>query len=508
MKSTFLDRLIGLVSPSAEARRLRARAEIELAKRAYDIASMPSTSDWISANANSANSETKNAIAPGRQKARALVQNNPYATKAVNVVVANTIGPGIMANIKARTKTQEKKLQELWLQWAETTACDYEGRQNFYGLQSLAMRAAVESGEALAKFPFTKDGPKIQLLESDFIDTSKDEGRIVQGVELDEAGRRVAYHLFETHPGDRFAVTKTIRVPADEVAHVYKQERPGQVRGVTWAHAVVEKLKDFDDYQHATLIRQKVAACFAGFVTTNGGDSLVDAATLKEKREAEFQMSPGSWRYLGQNEDIKFASPPPAEGYSEFSRETLRAVAAGFGVSYESLSGDYSQSNYSSSRMGHIEFRRNIEAWRWQMFIPQFCEPAFKKFLKWAAMQGVATDGVTVKWVPPAHSMIDPTKEVESLKKEVRSGFKSWGEALQELGRDPDETLTEIKSWNEKFDAAEVVLDTDPRRMSQVGLAQSSDPLSLDNSTNEVNNSVDQNTQTDAPQQSDSGSNQ
>lgn len=459
------------------------------AKRAYDVAKTYPTSEWISANKNSANAELKAAIAPGREKARALSQNAPYGVKAVDVIVAETIGDGIKANITGKNKTQTKKINELWKKWAETTACDFEGRHNFYGLQEIAMRSIVEAGEGLGLKKFSKSGPSIRLLEPDFIATDKDTLPLVQGIELDSAGRRVNYHIYKTHPGDKLAKLETIVVPAEEVVHVFKQKRAGQVRGITWAHAVVEKLKDHDDYQYSTLVRQKVAANFGGLITSSaaGSDALIDEEELKAKRNAEFQLEPATFKYLAPGEDLKLVSPPGVDGYSDFNRETLRAIAAGWGISYEALTGDYSQSNYSSSRLGHLQMRKNIESWRWNMFIPQFCDPTFQWFLEWAKMQGMDVDGVSVEWVPPAYSMIDPTKEIEALKSEVRAGFKSYKRAILEMGGDPETTLDEIAEWNQKFDEKKVSLEVDPRRLSQVGFAQTTDPLNLPNQTKDTN---------------------
>ena len=110
---------------------------------------------------------------------------------------------------------------------------------------------------------------------------------------------------------------------------------------------------------------------------------------------------------------------------------------------------------------------------------------------------------------PPAHSMIDPVKDGEALKREVRSGFKSWGEAVRELGRDPETVLEEVAEWNRKFDDAKVSFDSDPRRMSNVGFAQAGDSLDklgkvANPTTDEGEDSEDQN-ETDAPEESDSG---
>lgn len=508
MKRTILDRLIGFFSPTAEVRRINARNLREMHLRGYDVAKTFAQSDWISANSNDPNEETKAAIVPGREKARSLSQNNPYALKAINVIVNETVGSGIMPNLQARNKTETKRVNQLWREWAESTNCDYYGQQNFYALQSAVMKSVVETGEALALKKFDKNSgklePRIKLLEPDFIDTKKDDGNIFQGIELDSNERPLNYYLFDRHPGGRFPVASSNPISSDQVIHVYKKDRPGQRRGVTWLHAIIEKLKDFDDYQYATLVRQKVAACFGGFVTTDT-DALVNSPDLKEKRQAEFDMQPNTFRYLGPGEDIKLVSPPGVDGYDGFNRETLRQISSGIGISYESMSGDYSQSNYSSSRMGHIQMRKNVESWRWNVIIPQFCDPVMKMFLEHARRKGVDTNSVTHEWVPPAYSLIDPSKEIESLKKEVRAGFKSYGSALLELGQDPERTVDDIQKWNAELDSRKLVLDIDPRRMSLQGLVQSSDPLNpTTNNEGEEEKENDEQSKEDASDESDS----
>ncbi len=461
MKRTFLDKLVGVFSPAAELRRVQSRVKSELTLRAYDIAKTFNQSDWSSARASSSNEENKAAIAPGRNKARALVQNNPYGVSAVNEIVSSTVGAGIVPKITGRNKSLTKKLNELWKEIAETTACDKEKRNNFYALQALIMRSMVESGEGLGIINIDPStGPKLQLLEADHIVTLKDTGNIKQGIEFDTNGSRIKYHLFKVHPGESVSSTAEIAVPVENIVHVYKQDRPGQIRGVTWAHAVVEKMKDFDDYQNATLIRQKIAACFTAFVTTSN-DSLLDPATLKEKREAQFAMSPASINFLNPGDDVKLASPPSVDGYAEFNREQLRATASGWGITYEGLTGDYSQSNYSSSRLANIKFRRNVDVWRWNILIPQFCDPFFAKFLEYAKLKGIDVNDATVKWVAPANVQIDPGKEIKADKEAVLAGFKSRSEVIREAGNDPEIVLEEIKEERAAALAAGVKFDTD-----------------------------------------------
>jgi lambda family phage portal protein len=473
----LLDRVISWLSPKAGMRRYAQR-------RAYEAAQTYASSDWIGASGASANAEIASGQAVLQQKSRDLARNNPYALRALNVIVNNTVGAGILPNIKGRNKTQVKKLTELWKQVAETPACDASGRHNFYGLQALAMRAMVESGEAIGLKMLSPDAPKVKLLESDFIVSDHDLGNNVQGITIDSNGKPVSYRLHKTHPGDtniaKFS-SEYIDVPADRISHVFRQERPGQVRGVPWSHAVIETLKDFADYQYSTLIAKKIAACFVGVITTNGNDALLSAADLKEKREAELEMNPGSFRYVGPGEDVKFSSPPQSTGYAEFVRESMRAVAAGYGVSYEAMTGDYSQVNFSSGRMGHIEFRRNIDFWRWNILIPLFCDAYFKWFLEWARAKGIDTEGAYVEWVPPAHVMIDPAKEIAAEKEAVLAGFKSRAAVIRESGNDPDLVREEIKMEREKDAEAGLKFDTDISSVTPAQNAEGTNDSEEDN---------------------------
>ena len=56
--------------------------------------------------------------------------------------------------------------------------------------------------------------------------------------------------------------------------------------------------------------------------------------------------------HLPPGTKLKFNAPtrPAAAQFSQFEATVLRRVAAGLGMSYEQLSRDYSQTNYSSAR--------------------------------------------------------------------------------------------------------------------------------------------------------------
>lgn len=473
MKTTFMDRLISFFSPEAGLKRVSARLRSELVLRQYDAAQTFKFDDWTSATKTSANVETKAALSTIRDKARDAVRNNPHASRALSSIVSNTVGWGIEASIKGKNTTQTKLLNTAWKKWAETTLCDVSGRHNFSALQAIVMRSVVESGEVIVKKTRDAEANKLQILEADFIDTSMDNGKIVQGVEFGPDGKRSKYYLFSEHPGDG-GTLKSQPYDANSVFHVYKEDRPGQVRGISWFHNVLNILEDLKEFQRATLIKQKISACLTVFVSKPNAQLGLTNDQKTAKRDGEWALEPASIYYLDDGESVSFSQPPSVSGYGEFCEHTLRTVASGLGVTYEQLTGDYSKVNFSSGRMGNLEMRRQVESWRWDMLIPQFCEPAFKHFLEWATIvYGVSPEGVEVGWVTPAWTMIDPEKELRASILAIRNGLTTTPNVIREQGYNPSQIVEEQREWNKIIDANELILDSDPRKQSSAGQAQS-----------------------------------
>lgn len=503
MKRTFFDKFLGFFSPDLELKRINSKIKSEMLVRGYDAAKTFSTDDWTSATKGSPNTEIRGAQETLRMKGSDLVRNNSYGNRGLQSIVSNTVGAGIMANIKGKTKLQTKRVNEAWKEWSNSALCDSNGQNNFYGLQSLVMRSMVERGEIIVIKEVFPSGMKLRLLESDYIASHIDSGSVfgkkinstVQGVKVDENGKIISFFIYKAHPGEVRSSTEILEIPSEKVCHVFRQDRPGQLRGVTWFAPVIRLLNDLHEYQQATLIGRKISACFAAFITTNDSDATMSASDLKTKRETENMLNPGSIRYLQQGENISIATPPKVDGYSEYVNQMLRSIASGLGISYESLTSDYSQVNYSSGRMGHIEFRKNVEHWQFNILIPSFCDPAFKHFLDWCQIvKGINVEGVTVEWIPPAPSMLDPGKEIAAMKDGIRAGLISYQKAVRLLGYEPDEMLEEIETHNQNLDDKKIVLDSDPRNTTQAGLFQVVIPQSNSKANNNEKDNETSNT--------------
>lgn len=183
-------------------------------------------------------SEVAGAGASVRSRARYLAVNNPWLAQAVANWAGALVGPGITPTPKHPDAATRKALVTAWNLWAEEA--DADGRTDFNGMQADIARGLVIDGEAFLQVITTEDGPRLRLLPPELVDESMTRelsggAVIVQGVEFDGGGHRVAYHVLPSRPHDQFATyAPPVRIPADQVLHVFKPLAAGQVRGVSW----------------------------------------------------------------------------------------------------------------------------------------------------------------------------------------------------------------------------------------------------------------------------------
>jgi lambda family phage portal protein len=186
-------------------------------------------------------------------------------------------------------------------------------------------------------------------------------------------------------------------------------------------------------------------------------------------------FEPGMIHNLPVGKDITVASPPQATDYPAFSASQLRAIAAGLGVTYEDLTGDYSQVNYSSARMARLAHERDVFDWQWNMLIPQFCAPAWKWMLQAIVLAGDDVEIEPADWTAPPLPMLDPDKEGAANTKMIRAGMKTHDEMVREQGYQPEQYWKAYAEGLKRLDKYGIVLDSDPRKTAGSGQAQASE---------------------------------
>lgn len=458
-------------------------------KRSYEAAQRSRNGDhWLSS-VRSADAEIYAEARTLRDRSRWLVRNNPFAAKAVASLTSNIIGEGIVPRPVTGSRARDRKIWEAFQRWS--FRCDHAGQLDFYGLQTLLCREMIEGGDVLVRKRLVdRRGPghvplELELLEADFLDPMRNgnlsEGALtIQGVEIDQrTKKRRAYWLYPFHPGSMpyfygGQPMVSMPVPADEVLHVYEQQRT-QVRGVPWGTPAIESLTLLADYELAEIVRKKTEACVVGFVIGADDESEENlGVTVQDADGNEVErFEPGMIPRLRGAKDVRFNTPTAVGGYAEYKVAALQTIAAAYRTPYELVSGDLSEVNFSSMRGGLVEFRRLVGTVQWQILIQLALQPIWEWWCEAAYLADVIDRPyVPVEWSPPEFAWVDPLADAQTAAIEVRNGFRLWQDVVAEKGRNPDDVLEGIRAFNEKCDDLDVVLDSDPRRTNAKGVQQ------------------------------------
>lgn len=455
MKRSLLDRALGAVGL---ARKPRTVQRSYYAAAAYNRLN----ADWIMG-PSSPDQELRADLRKLRDRARQLRRDNPFAARYVQLQEHGIIGPHGMTLqarvINARSKPNLRAnalIEEAWATWARPESCTVDGRLGFAEVERAIVGVWKGEGEALVQLveqdrtPSNPFGFALQLIDPDLLDETFNDvprtgrGEIRMGVELDAVGRPVAYHLFTAHPaevGASSAERTRRRIPASQIVHVYRPSRAGQTRGVTGFAPVMGKLKMLDGLEEAVLVLQRAAACKMGFLVVDPEKS----AALEPETGAtavSWDAEPGKIEQLPAGFDFRTWDPgQPGADYDPFTRNVLRSIAAGLGVSYASLSGDLSQANYSSARVGMVDERDGYKADA-RFLVALFHDRVYRAWLRASLLNGAiplpAEDPsrYPADWQARGFDWIDPEKDITASLLEVAAGVNTLTDIAASKGRD------------------------------------------------------------------------
>lgn len=487
---SILDTLLAYVSPRLALSRERARLTLSMTKVArlrFDGARDKNNRQWETTSAG-ANAELSAGLIYLRNRSRDLIRNNPHAFKACREFQIKSVKTGILAKAKTGKKNLDKRTDVLWAKFSKK--CSADGLSGFAAVQSQIARAWWESGEVFVRYRYRRPEDKLpvplqyQVLESDYLDSTRsgqaaNGSYIVNGVQFNQLGQREGYYLFSQHPGETLVSFNRVAfsqfVPASEIVHFYWPDRPGQVRGMPMNAAVISTMFDTGSYREAELVRKRVEACFSVFVTQQesieNGPQLAEFGMTEDGIRLD-KIQPGLVEYLKPGESVEFGQPSSGGNFESFKRSLDHDIAAGQMIPYELMTGDLSQVNYSSYRGSLLSYRDFIEWATWMVLIPGF-DAMRDEFARVAFIAQLLPEAETItEWGPPKFDLLDRNEEAKATTIEVRTGVKTWRQAVSEQGLDPDEQLAEIAATNEQLDQLKIILDTDPRRMSAAGQTQ------------------------------------
>lgn len=425
-----------------------------------------------------------------RNRSRDASRNDWSGESSIQKWTTNLIGIGITPRFRRVTnKARKQAITDLFNDFV--AKADADGVLNLYGLQTLAIRSWLESGEVfIRRRPrFLDEGfpvpLQIQLIEADMVpmldsDTwpgMPDGNTLRSGIERNKRGRRVAYWVHKEHPGDKYSGSidpmGLVRVMAADMCHVYELKRPGQLRGVPAMAPVLPKLRDINDYENVTLERQKLANLIVGFISRTlpsmdltGADidplSGLPLEAIDANASPLVGMTPGLLQELEDGQKVEWSNPPEAgTTYSDYMRTSHMGTAAAVGLPYEIFSGDIKEVSDRTLRVLINDFRRFAEQRQWQVAIPMMCQPVIEWFAEAALLTGQITidelDSVKrVEHAPHGWQYIHPVQDPQGKKLEVEAGFRSRSSVIGERGDDPDLVDDERKADDQREQALEI----------------------------------------------------
>ena len=438
-------------------------------KRSYAAANPGRLFADFNASEKSADAELAPALKSIRARSRDLARNNQYAKRYLNLLKTNVVGgKGFGVQVKALDSVGKldqggnTAIEAAFAKWGKLGNPTVDGRLSWADAQRLCVEALARDGEVFVikhrSNDFT-DSFAIEFIESDQVDESKNDmmpggNEIRMGIELNRFKKPVAYYFKQNHPGDtnlRSIQTKTVRVPADRVLHIFMPLRSGQTRGEPWMSPALPGLKQLGAYIEAALVAARVGASKMGFFTSAGGDGFVPDDL--DGQVPIMSAEPGSFHQLPTGVDFKSFDPSnPTGEFEGFHKSVLKSVASALGVSYTSLSNDLEATSYSSIRQGALEerdFYRDVQ----NFMIEHFVQPVYEAWLQ-SAMEmnsfgiplrqydrfAMATEFRGKGW-----SWIDPLKEMNASVLGLKSGILSIQDVASQYGKDAEELMSQLQ---------------------------------------------------------------
>lgn len=495
----LVDRAIAWINPERGIARMRARAQMAIAGQWLGGSTQRTqTLNWLPFGGSP---QTDMMIDRRflRNRSRDLQRNNPIARGAVNTVVTSVAGTGLAlrSRIDGKSLGLTDDQSQAWQTLAErefrlwgdnASGCDLERTLDFSGLQSLALRSCLESGDVFATLPMVgRKGCvydlKIQLVEADRVvnkDYQLDTDTLFGGIRRTELGEPLEYQILKRHPGSMMAPQSSDwdLIPAfgsktgrRNVVHLYDKLRPGQARGMPYLAPVIETLKQLGDYTDGELRAALVASLFTVFVKAENGyglepDATGAAATTPAQTGDLTRLGSGAIVELNPGDDISTANPGrPNTAFDPFVQALLRQIGSALEIPFELLIKHFT-SSYSASRAALLEAWRFFKGRR-SWLAAMFCQPIYEAWMDEAVARGrIGAPGyfedpairaayLRCEWIGDSQGQIDPLKEVTAAEKRLALLLSTYSDETVALSGMDWEDVVARRSREEKvIDAA------------------------------------------------------
>lgn len=475
----ILDDVIGVFSPGWKAARLRSRAVIQ----AYEAVKTTRTHKARRENRTADQLSQYGAVSL-REQARYLDNNHDLAIGVFDKLEERVVGkngiivePHPVLRNGAIARDLAAEIRTRWSEWSVSP--EVTGQFTRPMLERLMLRTWLRDGEVFAQMvsgrinsltPSAGVHFWLEALEPDFIPMTSDESnRLNQGVFVDDWGRPEKYLVYKSRPvSGRQMETK--EVDAERMLHLKFVRRLHQMRGTSLLSGVLIRLSALKEYEDSELTAARIAAALGMNIRKGDGQSYETDGNDSKENERELTIQPGIiYDDLKPGEEIGMVkSNRPNPNLETFRNGQLRAVAAGSRLSFSSTARNYN-GTYSAQRQELVESTDGyliLQDW----FIGAVTRPMYRAWLKQAVASGVIrlprdldrSSLYTAVYSGPVMPWIDPVKEAEAWKIQIRGGAATESDWVRAGGRNPDDVKRRRKAEIDENRKLDLVFDTDP----------------------------------------------
>lgn len=441
-------------------------------------------------------------------RSRDVMRNDAFVASGANLRKDGIVGDLFMLNAKPAFRTlglDEKwaeefqdEVEEKFTLLAESPNCwlDASRINTLTDTVRLAVGVHLMGGEVVASAEWMREGGRpcrtaVQMIDADRLSNPPYEmpSKYLQGgVHRDRYGAPQGYWFRKAHPGDIYSpedvfqwqyVSARTRWGRQKIIHIFEQFRPDQVRGISEMASMLKELRTTRRFREIVLQNAVVNATYAASIESElpteaiyqamgAGDASEEAiATAIQNFAAGYLGSIATYASSAKNLQLdgvkiphlypgtKLQMRPAGSGGplgTEFEQSLLRYVAAGLGVSYEELSRDYSETNYSSGKLASNNTLRTMRGLKrrvadrlatsiYHLSLEEMIAGRQLECMKtrkapdfWDGLNREAYGGCS--WLGASIGQVDELKETQAAVLRMRSGLSTDEIELGRLGHD------------------------------------------------------------------------
>lgn len=477
----FIDSIVARISPKAAYER-------EAYRRAYNWLRNYDAGNYDRPNQNwrvsnqSAEMTDRYSRMEVLARARDLERNSDIMNATIGAFERNIIGGGYSLQAQTEESELNKQIEKAWKKWCKKRNCDVTGTQSFSQMLRMAVHRKKVDGGVLFVKRYTSDGfvPfKLQMLEVDELDSDvmkpKNQGnKVVGGIEYNSWNKPVGYFIRQ-YSLDGMTINQPVWIDAEQVIFYYSKKRPSQVREMSDMAPTITRIRDVNEFMTSIAVKQRIEACLSVFIKKSlpttaigrGGNAAID----KERLNYDGKMlSPGMIKELNAGDEVQVVNPAgQSADATSFTKLQQRLIGSGQGMSYEAMSRDMSESNYSSARQGIIEDDLTCSSER--ELLAEVMDEIYETFVISAVLcgklnipkfweEGEKERYLSHEWIKAPKPWIDPVKESTADRTALETGQKTFKQICSENGKDWRIQLEDMAEVNEYARSLGIDLNT------------------------------------------------